>query len=177
MRRALVVIASVVAVLATLIVGGGRLSAQDGDLADHPIVGPWELAADVGDGDTSCLSQVIFTDEGGYVDVDCDGAVVIGAWAPTSDATVTLMITVHDTDEGSYRIRAEVEVAADGQSFTGTFTFELLDLATGEGMGEYGPGTVTGTRAVAEGPGTPVGTVMDLFAMFGEGTPEATPAP
>ena len=69
-----------------------------------------------------------------------------------------------------------MEVAADGQSFEGNFTFEIVDAETGEGMGQYGPGTVTGTRMVAEAPGTPVGTVLDLFGQFDEGTPEATPA-
>ena len=81
-----------------------------------------------------------------------------------------------DEEEGAFRIRASIEVAADGQSFTASYTLELLDPATGEGMGEYGPGTATGTRLMAEAPGTPVGSLEDLFSQF-EGTPEASPVP
>jgi hypothetical protein len=179
MRGSRLGILSLVVLLAALILGGFRIvSAQDTaapDYAGHPILGTWELLADVGDGDTSCPSQIVFTDDGAYIDVDCEGAVVIGAWEPTGDLTANMTFTSYD-EGGAYRVRAAVEVAEDGQSFSGTFTFELVDPASGEGMGEYGPGTVTATRLVAEGPGTPVGSVIDLFSQFEEGTPEATPA-
>jgi hypothetical protein len=143
-------------------------------MADHPLVGVWDLAVDVGDGDTSCHSQVTFTDDGAYIDVDCEGSVIIGAWEPTGDTTATMNFTETD-QEGSIRVRAAIEVAADGQSFTAPFTIEVLDPATGAGMGQYGPGMATGTRLTIEAPGTPVGPVTELFAQF-EGTPEATPA-
>ena len=81
-----------------------------------------------------------------------------------------------DVEEGGGIIRASIEVAPDGQSFTATYTLEFIDQETGEGSGEYGPGTATGTRLAVEGPGTPVGSFEDLFSMF-EGTPEASPEP
>ena len=178
MHRSSLGFLSVVALLCALILGGGRLvSAQDAgetDYTGHALVGAWELLADVGDGDTSCPSQVIFTSDGAYIDVDCEGAVVVGTWEPTGDATAIMTFTGHE-DGGTYRVRAAVEVAADGQSFTAPFTFEVFNPETGEGMGEYGPGMATGTRLAAEAPGTPVASIMDLFSMFGEGTPEATP--
>lgn len=176
MRRILVVLLSVIALLGALVVGGAAVAAQDTQIGDHPLAGTWELLADVGDGDTSCPSQIVFTDEGAYIDVDCEGAVVIGAWEPTGDATANMTFTSFDPGGGAYTVRAAIEVAADGQSFTAPFTFEVIDPTSGEGSGQYGPGTATGTRLVAEGPGTPVGSVMDLFTQF-EGTPEASPVP
>jgi hypothetical protein len=177
MRRTLVLFLSAVVLLGTLVVGGGALAAQDAEFADHPLVGAWELYADVGDGEgANCPSQVVFTDEGAYVDVDCDGVVVIGTWEPTGDTTANLTFTSIDAEGGGYRVRGAVEVAADGQSFTAPFTFELIDPSSGEGSGEYGPGTATGTRLVTEAPGTPIGSIGDLFGQF-EGTPEATPVP
>ncbi len=174
MRSAFVKMFAVMALIAGLASGIGSLNAQETDYASHPLVGAWQLSADIGDGDTSCLSQVVFTDEGGYIDVDCEAFVVIGVWAPTGDATANLTITSTSSEGGGYRIRAAIEVAGDGQSFTAPFTFELLDPATGEGLGEYGPGMAAGTRLVAEAPGDPLGSVLDLFAQF-EDAPEATP--
>jgi hypothetical protein len=145
------------------------------DYSGHPLVGTWHLLVDLGDGDTSCPNQVAFTDSGSYIEVDCEGAVAIGAWEPGGDRTA-IMTTTTVSPEGGFRVRAAIEVAEDGQSFTAPFTFEVFDPATGESMGEFGPGMATGTRLVAEAPGTPDGSIMDLFAMFGEGTPEATPA-
>ena len=179
MRRSITCWLSVLFVIGALALGGGRLvAAQDDadDYAGHPLIGTWELLADVGDGDVSCPSQVAFTDDGAYIDVDCDGVVVLGTWDPTGDTTANLAFTGGSQDEGFYTVRAAVEVATDGQTFTAPFTFELIDPMSGEGMGEFGPGMATGTRLVAEAPGTPQGSIMDLFSQF-EGTPEASPAP
>ena len=52
MRRALILFLSVIVLLGALVVGGGSLAAQDTEMADHPLVGPWELSADIGDSDT-----------------------------------------------------------------------------------------------------------------------------
>ena len=175
MRRLFVGILSFLALVGIVAAGVTSGSAQDTDMANHPVVGVWELSADLGDGDTSCLSQVVFTADGGYIDVDCDAFVEVGVWEPTGPNTADLTITVKTVEDGSFRIRAAIEVAADGQSFTAPFTFELLDPTTGEGSGQYGPGLATGTRLVAEGPGTPVAPITDLFAQF-EASPEATPA-
>ena len=176
MRRALVMFLSVVVLLGSLLVGGGTLvAAQDTDFSGHPLVGTWMLDTEPENPD-AFPSQVIFSAEGGYVDVDAEGVVVIGGWEPTGDTTANLTITSSDPDVGVATIRASIEVAPDGQSFTATYTFEILDPATGEWSGEIGPGTAEGTRMVVEGPGTPSMSFEDFFATF-EGTPEATPAP
>jgi len=171
MRRFPVVSLVVVVLLGVLLASGRTLvAAQGADYADHPLVGTWTLVVD-----GEAPEMVVFSAGGGYVDVDNEGTVLLGVWEPTGDSTANLTITAH-TKDGSYRIRASIEVAADGQTFTAAYTFELLDEKTGEGMGEYGPGSGTATRLVAEGPGTPVGSIEDLFRQF-QGTPEASPAP
>jgi hypothetical protein len=178
MRRSSIGYLSLVVLLGVLALGGRPVSAQDAtgmDYSGHPLVGTWHLDIDLGGEDTSCPSQVIFTGDGGYIDVDCEGFVLIGVWEPTGDLTANMTFTSVEAG-GGYRVRAAIEVAEDGQSFTATFTFEILISATGEGSGEYGPGTATGTRQVAEAPGTPEGSIEDLFSTFEEGTPAATPA-
>lgn len=179
MRRSIVTLMSLAVLLATFLVGGGHLvSAQDTSSADyfgHPLVGTWHIFDDVDDGDSSCPLQAVFTGDGAYIDVDCDGNMWIGVWEPTGDRTANLTISQSDA-EGTFLIRVAIEVSGDGQAFTASYTVEVMDPATGEGMGEYGPGTDRGTRLVAEAPGTPEGTLQDLFSMFEEGTPEATPA-
>jgi len=77
-------------------------------------------------------------------------------------------------EEGLGMVRANVEVAADGQTLTASYTLELIDPVTGEGAGEIGPGSVAGTRIVAEAPGTPVSSFEEFFSE--ESTPAATPA-
>ena len=171
MRRMTTLLLAVVMLGIALVGGGALVTAQDGGGADHPLVGTWTLVVE---GEQP--ESVVFTADGGYVDVDSEGTVFLGVWESTGDTTANLTITVYDEEEGAFRIRASIEVAADGQSFTASYTLELLDPATGEGMGEYGPGTATGTRLMAEAPGTPVGSFEDLFSQF-EGTPEASPVP
>jgi hypothetical protein len=173
MRRASLMFLSFVILLGTIVIAGGRFAvAQGTDFADHPLVGTWTLITE----DQELPDLIIFSDDGGVVDVESDGSVSLGTWEPTGDSTANLTITAYEDEEGGYRIHASFEVAPDGQTFTASYTFELVDLETGEGMGEYGPGTATGTREVAEGPGTPVGSFDDLFSQF-EGTPEASPVP
>jgi hypothetical protein len=178
MRRSLGGYLSVAVILSILIGGGGRFaSAQDAtpDFTGHPLVGAWHLDIALGDDDESgCPSQVLFTDDGGYIDADCEGFVLIGVWAPTGDRTATLTFTSVD-ESGGYRVRATIEVAADGQTFTATFTFEILLSVDGTGSGEYGPGTATGTRQVPEAPGEPEGSIEELFSEPERETPEATP--
>jgi hypothetical protein len=175
MRRILVPFLSVVVLLGVVIAGAHTLGAQDADMASHPLVGSWDLAVDIGDGDTSCHSQVAFSADGTYIEASCEGFVSIGSWEPTGPTTANMSFLTGSPEDGQIRIRAAIEVAEDGQSFTAPFTFDLIDPETGTGMGEYGPGMATGTRLVVEGPGTPVGTILDLFAQF-EASPEATPA-
>lgn len=176
MRRSIAGFLTLVGLFAILIVGSGsQVSAQDADgFADHPLVGTWQLVIDSGDGDTECPNEAVFSSDGAYIDVSCDYSVTVGVWEPTGDNTANLTIYQID-DEGIFLIRAAVTVAEDGASFTADWTFEMVDPVTGEGSGEYGPGTVTGTLRIAEGPGEPIGSMMELWG--GEaGAPEATPA-
>jgi hypothetical protein len=172
MRRLHVVSLVAVALVGSLLATGHTLvSAQDTDYAGHPLVGTWTLVVE------GERPEMVFSSaDGGYVDVDSERDVFIGVWEPTGETTANLAITVFLEEGGGYTIRLGIEVAPDGQSFTASFTYELLDPTSGEGMGEYGPGSATGTRMVAEGPGTPVGSIEDLMDLV-LGPPEASPTP
>ena len=101
----------------------------------------------------------------------------VGAWEPAGDTAANVAFTVVTDGPAYIVIRATLETAADGQSFTGTFTDEMaFDPAGGGTGGQIGPGTLTGTRLIAEAPGTPSLSFAEFFAPPG-GTPAATPAP
>ena len=79
---------------------------------------------------------------------------------------------------GIATIRASGQVAADGQSFSGTWTFEppaALAQLMGVPVGQLGPGDVTGERITPEPVGEPVGPVPD-FSQMASPSPEASPA-
>lgn len=104
----------------------------------------------------------------------------LGAWAATGATTANVTVISYDETEesgisGTVTIRAALEVGADGDSLTGEYTFAYVG-ADGTAPGEAGPGTLTGTRLVVEGPGEPVMTLEELFGAFA-GTPEASPVP
>jgi hypothetical protein len=124
--------------------------------------------------ETPVPSLTYFAADGGFVEIDPDGSNGLGTWEPTGDSTANLTFHFVDEEEGVTTIRVSIEVSPDGQSFTATFTLEFMDPESGESSGEVGPGSVTGTRIVVEGPGTPVMSFEDAFAA--EGSPEATPA-
>jgi hypothetical protein len=93
----------------------------------------------------------------------------VGATGATSAGLTVTEQNPPDEGGGTITIRATIEVAPDGQSLTADFTVEVSGI---EGMptGEYGPGSVTGTRVVVEPMGTPVGSLDELFGGFEEGT-------
>ena len=65
---------------------------------------------------------------------------------------------------GFFTIRASIEVAEDGQSFAGTYTFEppaAFAEAMGAPAGQLGPGEVTGQRVAVEPMGEPVSSGAD----------------
>lgn len=176
MRRHTVLLLSVVVLLGTLLIGGGRfVAAQDATPADtmgHPLVGSWMIVdADDPEG-VPFLGR--FSADGGYSQVDLDGP-ALGAWEPTGETTANLTFSFLADEIGMGTIRASIEVAPDGQTFTASYTLEFTDPATGESSGEIGPGTAEGTLMTVEGPGDPVASLDDFFGGF-EGTPEATPA-
>ena len=174
MKTSMIAFLALLAPIGVVAVGRTPVAAQE-DATLHPLVGVWEMSVDLGAGETGCPAQISFSPDHSSVQVDCEGVVAVGLWEPISDTTANLTITAYNPDQGRYMIRVSIEVAEDGQSFTGSFTFELIDAETGEGLGQYGPGTATASRQTAEAPGTPVGTISDLFAQF-EASPEATPA-
>jgi len=135
----------------------------------HPIIGTW-IVTDTSD-TSSPPSVTSFTSDGIVVDVETDG-VGLGAWEATgpTSANVTFVESIPaDEGGGTVMLRVAVEVAPDGQSFTGDYTVELGG-SEGAPTGEYGPGSVTATRVAVEPMGTPVGSLNDLFGSFEEGT-------
>lgn len=174
--------------LLTLSIGGlfvlsrsPGISAQDASptaMSGHPLVGAWVLDTDTSDA-ANPPTLASFSADGVYTQNELDNGPGIGSWHATGARTAELTFHSFGTDEqgnygGMVTVRADIEVAADGQSLTATYTLELVD-ANGSGTGQYGPGNVSGTRIAVEPMGTPEGP---LSALFGEaqGTPEATPA-
>ena len=182
MRRFSVLAVVLVAVAGLAAVGRGPgTAAQDGTptagTAAHPLVGAWLLNTDVDDPGSRPSTLASFSADGVYAQVDADGSAGIGSWAATGPTTADMTFHGLFPDEeggGMITVRAAIEVAADGQSLTATYTLEFAG-ADGAATGQYGPGHVTGTRIAAEPMGTPVGSLSDLFGQFGEegATPEA----
>ena len=184
MRHAVVLrsIAVVFALALVGLVGPGRAGARQAtpvvtQTSVHPIVGSWMLDSDPAP--DNVLSLSVFHADGTYTEFDPeDGSTGAGAWASTGDNTAILTIVFLDADDdgsaaGQATVRATIEVAADGQTFTASYTLEFTD-PNGTSTGEFGPADATGTRIVAEAPGEPVGTMDDLFSQFEEeGTPES----
>jgi hypothetical protein len=175
----LVVVA--IALLGMTTVGRGTLGtvAQEatpvvGPVGPHPIVGSW-LADTDADDPSNPPALFTFHADGTYFQSEVDG-VGVGAWVATGARTADLTIHSVSQDESGavimFTVRASIEVASDGQSFTATYTLELT-LPDGTSTGEYGPGTATGTRIAVEPMGEPEGSIGDLFALFSE--PPETP--
>jgi len=173
MRRPTIVLLLSVVTLATLI-GGRVVVAQDPEVADHPAKGSWTVESDPGDTEFSPRLMILSAD-GGAIFVSGEKLTGIGAWAPTDATSAAVSFTVVTNGPAQIVIRASIEVAPDGQSFTGTFTNEaVFDPAGGGTSGEIGPGTISGTRLVPEAPGTPTSSFEEFFAPP-QATPEATP--
>ena len=145
-----------------------------GAMSKHPIVGSWEIDTDAADPE-NLPSLLIVGADGSYLEVDGEGGVGVGRWESTGDQTADLNIwflaSGEDDPTGGYgRVRAAVEIAEDGQSFTANYTIEFVS-GDGTTTGEYGPATASGTRLSVEPMGSPVGTLDELFEQFEEGTP------
>jgi len=166
---------SAVVLLGALLIGEGRfVTAQEIEMADHPARGSWTVASDPGDAEYSPRLAILSADGGAFF-VSGYETTGVGAWEPTSDTGANVTFTVVTDGPAQIVIRASIEVAPDGQSFTGSFTNEaIFDPVGGGTSGEIGPGTLAGTRLAAEAPGTPVMTFEEFFAPPA-GTPEATP--
>ena len=172
----------IVASLITLVVPGPAawVVAQDGTpgaAGVHPIVGTW-LLTPVSDEEPPTLAT--FHQDGTAIEIVPGGSTGVGAWMATGPSSVTLTLRYHEVGPegfaGAAILRASIEVAADGNTFTATFTGEFI-LPDGTASGQYGPGTGTGERIVPEAPGEPVGPFEALFGEEGgEEEGEATPA-
>ncbi len=174
MRRTPIVILLAV-MIAGMVVGGRLAVAQEPDTAAHPARGSWSVTSDPGDAEYS-PRLVILSADGGAIFVSGYATTAIGAWEPSGESTADVTFTMVSDGPGQIVIRASLEVAPDGQSFTGTFTNEIMyDPAGGGTSGEIGPGTIAGTRLAVEAPGSPAQTFDEFFALPGA-TPEATPA-
>ena len=122
-------------------------AAQDEGMADHPFVGAWEVWS--GD-DTPSIT--VISNDGTLIDIDDPPGG--GVWAPTGESTADVLIR-----SGDVVVRAAVEVAEDGQSFSGSFTIEAppaIAEAAGMPAGEVGPVEVSGARINVEPMGDPV---------------------
>jgi hypothetical protein len=153
-----------VLLLTTVAVAPG-VSAQD--TAEHPAVGAWTI--DATPEDTTDPLEIVTIGPGGIiVNAGPEGA-GYGSWAATGDRTAdaTFMFPFIDP-EGNFvgyaTVRTSIEVAEDGESFAGTYTFEVpaeVAEAFGAPVGQLGPGEVTGQRIAVEPMGEPVGPIPE----------------
>ena len=180
MRRITMVLLSVV-LLGTIVMAGGRfVAAQTGSLKEHPAVGSWLVESEP-DMDALSIRTLVVGADGTALAISSvapNGSTGAGVWTPTGDSTAILTFTLVTNGPAYIVLRASIDIAADGQSFTGTFTDEaIFDPTSPEGTsGELGPGHLIGTRLTAQAPGTPVASFEEFFGEP-EGTPGATPAP
>jgi hypothetical protein len=148
--------------------------ATPGAMASHPFVGTWQLDTDTDDPENPPELAIVSAD-GSYVEIDAEGGVGVGSWESTGDLTANLTIRFLNTDEEGFAglaiVRAEGEVAEDGQSWTASYTLEFV-APDGTTTGEYGPASAHAMRLPVEPMGSPVGSLTDLFEEF-QGTPEA----
>ena len=142
-------------------------AAQDEGMADHPVVGAWDVLVP---GDDTPGGITVFSNDGTLIDIDVPPGA--GVWAPTGESTADVLIR-----SGDVVVRAAVEVAEDGQSFSGSFTIEAppaIAEAAGMPAGEVGPVEVSGTRINVEPMGDPVAPMPDFTE---QAPPEESAAP
>ena len=184
MRRLTSAAAVLVALLLATVAGAPGVSAQD--TSEHPAVGAWIV--DSTPEDTTDPLELVTIAPGGIVTDAFEEGTGYGSWAATGDRTADATIVVPFNDPGcgcvlgSATIRTSVEVAEDGQSFAGTYTFEPpAEMAEAMGIpaGQLGPGDVTGQRIAVEPMGEPVGPIPEEEAPGVESPApvESPPAP
>jgi hypothetical protein len=156
----------------------GKATAQDKTQV-HPVVGTWIADSDP-ENTENAKDVYVFNADGSYIEADSNGDVGLGSWEATGANTANLTIKSEGTDAdghnlGSVIIRAAIEVAADGNTFTAEYTIQFIE-PNGTSSGELGPGKAIGERLVVEAPGKPVKTLEEYFGASA-GTPEASPVP
>jgi hypothetical protein len=132
---------SIVAALAVLILFSGMPAvAQDGDTADHPIVGTWRvrlgddphvhgLLTHHADGTLTASDPVTFA---AMPDMVVYQSSAHGVWEATGPNTIAYTYHQFNTDAdgnvvGIVTVSGTREVSADGQSFSGGGVFQLAD--------------------------------------------------
>lgn len=178
MRRSGVVVLAAILCGSLWFAGGMHGIAQDAGRMPHPAAGVWLVESEPDLGEMGVRSLLLATDgSAGVVSSASPGLTSLGAWKPTGDSTAH--VTAYMVTDGPAYIvlRMALEIGSDGQTLTGTFTLEMVfDPTSPDGSsGEIGPGSVTGTRVMVEGPGTPTSSFDDFFAVP-EPAAAATPA-
>lgn len=180
----------ILAIAAALAVATGTapaVLAQDVSAGDHPILGSWIVDPTPADAEDA-PDLISFGLDGSTRGAGPNGPSV-GSWQPTGErsADVTGLYFIEDP-EGNFlgfgTVRGSIEVAEDGQTFSGTYTFEppaAFAAAMGLPAGQFGPGDVTGERIAVEPMGEPVAPIPEFPPEPGapEGSPmapEASPA-
>ena len=168
-------IALTVVMLCGLVAGGSAILAQDATpLAGevHPLVGSWLVDADSADPENP-LALGVFTSDGVFFQMEpAENGTYgsVGTWEATGETTANLTFWSIESDGSMIVVRASIE-SPDGQSFTATYTLELVG-PDGTSTGQIGPGMAEGTKLSSEPQGKPVGSSVEIF---GEEEEEATP--
>jgi hypothetical protein len=165
MRRLISTLAVLAALALAMSTLGGGVLAQDETAAEHPIVGTW-LVDPAPEAGMEPDQFNVFLPGGGVILLESQGTAA-GAWQATGERSADVTVWLHGNDpEGGFvgfmKIRANLEVAEDGESLSGTYTIEApsrLGEAFGLPAGELGPGDVTGQRVAVEPMGEPVAPI------------------
>lgn len=162
--------------MVAFLVGGtpavGRATAEEGG-----IVGAWSIAVQAGPDRPAVAFTSLYADGTVLTSNPAsrpapagadDGVQIIsaghGAWKQTADRAYAFRFVYFQSDEtgrllGTTTIDATVELAADGQTFGGSFTATMVDPSGA--VSGTGGGTVAGVRiTVPESAATPIATPM-----------------
>jgi hypothetical protein len=176
MRRMHPVLLVTLALGGSILLGSGAfVAAQDADPSDHALVGTWLVTYPEQSADEPPYRELVtFFAEGTALVSSPDGSNAQGVWEPTGETTATATMSVVFEDGTRLLARIQIELAANGESYTSVITNEFFD-PSGEGSGEIGPGHAEGTRLQVEAPGTPIASFEEYFGAPAA-SPEATPA-
>ncbi len=181
MRRLVPTTIVLLALLLAMLAATPGVSAQAP--VEHPAIGTWII--DSSPEDPSNPLELATVAPGGIIINAFPDGTAYGSWAATGDQTAdaTFVTPANDPEAGFlgfFTVRTSIEVAEDGQSFTGTYTIEYpaaMAEAMGMPVGQYGPGEVTAQRVAVEPMGEPVGPIPQEEGGPEEGSPSPAPSP
>ncbi len=166
-----------VAILATGV--SAKEPFRRGQGSSSSLVGTWIIDTNIDDPSNQPDLLVISAD-GTVQETSCCNAPGAGTWRPTSRRTAdaTILFPAGDDDGfiGYNTVRADVVLAADGQSFTATYTIDFPSR-DGTSSGQLGPQTASATRVAVEAMGEPLGPVPQQPVAEASGVPEMSAAP